>query len=207
MVRAPGPNGLVLASASPRRRELLTQVGIVPDAILQTDIDEAPRPGELPAALAGRLAADKASAAAKPGSGAAAGSYVLAADTVVALGRRILGKPADEAEARRFLGMLSGRRHRVHGGVAVIAPDGRRAQRVVTTVVRFKRLERAEIDAYIATGEWTDKAGGYGIQGAAAAFVPSIRGCYFNVVGLPLYDTLVLLRGLGFETHPAAGAG
>ncbi len=137
----------------------------------------------------------------------AAGAYLIAADTVVGLGRRVLGKPVDAAEARLFLEMLSGRRHRVYGGVSVIAPDGRRAERLVTTSVRFKRLERSEIDAYIAGGEWTDKAGGYGIQGLAGAFVPAITGSYFNVVGLPLYETLSLLRGLGFEASAATGAG
>jgi septum formation protein len=205
MARAPARARLVLASASPRRRDLLAQVGLVPDAFLAAEIDETPRKGELPGPLAARLACAKADAASSLPEAAA--SYLIAADTVVGLGRRILGKPADEAEARSFLEMLSGRRHRVYGGVSVIAPGGRRAARLVTTSVRFKRLERSEIDAYIAAGEWTDKAGAYGIQGAAGAFVPAITGSYFNVVGLPLYETLSLLRGLGFEASAATGAG
>ena len=205
MVRSPGPTRLVLASASPRRQDLLAQVGLFPDAILAAEIDETPRKGELPGQLAARLACAKSETASVLPE--VADAYLIAADTVVGLGRRILGKPADAAEARRFLEMLSGRRHRVYGGVSVIAPDGRRAERLVTTSVRFKRLERKEIDAYIASGEWADKAGAYGIQGAAGAFVPAITGSYFNVVGLPLYETLSLLRGLGFETNAATGAG
>jgi septum formation protein len=197
MVRSTGPQRLVLASASPRRLELLAQIGIVPDAVSPVDIDETPAPRELPGPLALRLACAKAEAAGASGGDA----WVLAADTVVALGRRILGKPADESEARKFLGMLSGRRHRVYGGICIIAPGARPASRLVTTAVTFKRLERAEIDAYIATGEWRDKAGAYGIQGYAGAFVRSLNGSYFNVVGLPLYETLSLLRGLGFN-HP-----
>ena len=190
-----GQERLVLASASPRRRELLAQIGIVPDAVLPADIDETPRAGELPGALAKRLATAKAHAAASARDG---GCFLLAADTVVGLGRRILGKPADAAEARRFLQMLSGRRHRVFSGVCVVAPDGRSASRLVFTSVRFKRLEDAEIDAYLGAGEWEGKAGGYAIQGRAGAFVPSITGSYSNVVGLPLTETLGLLRGLGF---------
>lgn len=194
MARTSVPDRLILASASPRRRELLAQIGIVPDLIAPTDIDEDPQPREQPGPLAARLAAEKAAAAAPHH----AGAYVLAADTVVGLGRRILGKPADADEARRFLGQLSGRRHRVYSGVTVIAPDGRTGRRLVTTTVHFKRLERAEIDRYLDGGEWDGKAGGYAIQGAAGAFVPSINGSYSNVVGLPLYETLSLLQGLGF---------
>lgn len=129
---------------------------------------------------------------------------MIAADTVVALGRRPLGKPADENEARRFLCMISGRRHRVYGGVAAVAPDGRRAGRLVTTVVGFKRLSPPEIEDYLASGEWRDKAGGYAIQGRAAAFVPLINGSYSNVVGLPLYETVSLLQGLGFRAGKRA---
>ncbi len=186
---------LVLASASPRRRELLAQIGIEPDTVAPTEVDERPRPGELPSHYAERLAAAKAEAAAARHPGA----YVLAADTVVAVGRRILPKPADEAEARRCLRLLSGRRHRVLGAVVVAAPDGRRVHRLVTTAVRFKRLSAAEIDAYLAGGEWRDKAGGYAIQGRAAAFVPAVTGSYSNVVGLPLAETAAMLAGVGYR--------
>lgn len=200
MAEAPGSQRLVLASSSPRRRQLLAQVGIVPDAVIPAEIDETPGERELPGHLARRLADAKAAAV-----GASAGdAFVLAADTVVAVGRRILGKPAGEDEARRFLGMLSGRRHQVYGGVAAIAPDGRRAGRLVRTAVAFKRLDRSEIESYVAGGEWRGKAGGYSIQGAAGAFVPRVNGSYPNVVGLPLYETLSLLRGIGYR--PAAAA-
>ena len=186
---------LVLASASPRRRELLAGIGILPDAVVPPDLDETPCRRELPARTARRLADSKADSIA----GREPEAFVIAADTVVALGRRPLGKPADENEARHFLGMISGRRHRVYGGVAVIAPDGRRAGRLVTTVVSFKRLSRPEVEDYLASGEWRDKAGGYAIQGRAAALVPRINGSYSNVVGLPLYETVSLLQGLGFR--------
>ena len=201
MVRTAGPQRLVLASASPRRQELLAQVGITPDAVSPADIDETPARGELPAALARRLADAKAVVAAKRHPG----DWILAADTVVAVGRRILGKPEDEAEARRFLRLLSGRRHKVVGGIAVVAPDGARRTRLVTTAVTFKRLEQGEIDRYLASGEWRGKAGGYAIQGRAGAFVRAIGGSYFNVVGLPLYETLALLRGSGFRLPDAEG--
>lgn len=188
---------LILASASPRRRDLLNQIGIVPDGILPAEIDEAPRPGELPRALAKRLAVMKADAVAelKPD------VFVLAADTVVAVGRRQLGKPADAAEARAFLEMLSGRRHRVFGGISVIAPDGRRSDRLSTTMVRFKRLAEAEIAAYLDTDEWRGKAGGYAIQGRAGAFVPAINGPYTNIVGLDLTLTKSMLDGLGWKAN------
>ena len=190
---------LILASRSPRRVELLAQVGLVPDAILPADVDESPLKGELPARHALRLAEAKAAsvAAAHPG------AYVLAAETVVACGRRILGKAHDAAMARRFLALLSGRRHRVLGGLAVAAPDGTLHCRLVTTAVVFKRLEAAEIDAYLAGGEWRDKAGAYAIQGKAAVFVRQINGSYSNVVGLPLYETWNLLAGLGYRSRPA----
>ena len=188
---------LVLASASPRRRELLAGIGIFPDAIIPPDMDETPYRRELPARTARRLAESKAESIAEREPEA----FVIAADTVVALGRRLLGKPADENQARRFLGMISGRRHRVYGGVAVAAPDGRRAGRLVTTVVSFKRLAPPEIEDYLASGEWRDKAGGYAIQGRAAALVPRINGSYSNVVGLPLYETVSLLQGLGFRAE------
>ena len=185
---------LVLASGSPRRRELLCQIGLAPDAVDPADLKESPRRRELPRAYAARLALAKAEAvkARHPG------DFVLAADTVVAVGRRILPKPEDGAAARRCLELLSGRRHRVLGGLVVMAPDGRTARRLVTTAVAFKRLSEGEIEAYIASGEWRDKAGGYAIQGLAAAFVPAINGSYSNVVGLPLAETQALLRGLGY---------
>ena len=186
---------LILASASPRRRELLAQIGIVPDAVLPAEIDETPRPGELPLATAKRLAVLKASAVAEQDPDA----FVLAADTVVAVGRRQLGKPADGAEARAFLEMLSGRRHRVFGGISVIAPDGRRSDRLSTSMVRFKRLADADIAAYLATDEWQGKAGGYAIQGRAGAFVPAINGSYTNIVGLDLALTKSMLEGLGWK--------
>ncbi|MGB0670522.1 MAG: Maf family protein [Rhodospirillales bacterium] len=193
----PSPSGppLILASSSPRRLDLLAQAGIVPDRILPTDIDEQALPNELPRALAGRLALAKAEAAAVH----APGAFVLAADTVVAVGRRALGKPADAAEARAFLKLLSGRRHRVLGGIALKAPDGRLATRLVTTAVRFKTLSGAEIERYVTGDEWRGKAGGYAIQGLAGAFVVGLSGSFTNVVGLSLYETVSLLEGLGWR--------
>jgi len=186
---------LVLASASPRRLELLRQIGIVPDVVDPAEIDETPLPRELPAAHAMRLACAKADAV-RPRHPDA---FILAADTVVACGRRILGKPEDEAAARRFLELLSGRRHRVYGGVAVIAPDGRVATRRVVSQVAIKRLGGPELAAYLTTGEWRGKAGGYAIQGLAATLVSWMQGSYSNVVGLPLYETAQLLAGLGYR--------
>jgi septum formation protein len=186
---------LILASASPRRLELLNQIGLRPDRVEPADIDEAPRRGELPAPHAARLAAEKASLIATRHPG----SFVIAADTVVAAGRRILPKAESPDVARQCLDLLSGRRHRVHGGLCVIAPGGRRAERMVTTAVVFKRLDGDEIDAYLAGGEWHGKAGGYAIQGFAAVFVRQIVGSYSNVVGLPLHETWQLLRGLGYR--------
>ncbi len=191
---------LILASASPRRRELLRQIAVEPAGIEPADIDETPRPRELPAAYAQRMAAEKAALIAPRHPGA----FVLAADTVVAAGRRILPKAEDAETARRCLELLSGRRHRVLGAVVLLGPGGRRAERLVTTVVAIKRLSPAEIEAYIECGEWHGKAGGYGIQGRAAAFIPWIRGSYANVVGLPLAETAALLAGLGYL--PAAPA-
>ena len=185
---------LVLASASPRRLDLLAQIGIAPDAVIPAEIDETPRPRELPRETARRLAIAKADAVAQRQSDA----FVLAADTVVAVGRRQLGKPQNQNEARAFLEMLSGRRHRVLGGISVVAPDGRRSDRVSTTVVRFRRLPAAEIDAYLAMDEWDGKAGAYGIQGAAGAFVPAINGSYTNIVGLDLTMVKAMLGGLGW---------
>lgn len=193
---APASSGiLVLASSSPRRRALLEQVGLPPDRIRPADIDETPSVGENPRALALRLAETKAAAV------AAGDAYVLAADTVVACGRRILGKPADAGEARAFLDRLSGRRHRVHTGVAAIAPDGRAASRSVTTQVLFKRLTPGEIAAYVVSREWAGKAGGYAIQGRAGGFVVAVNGSCSNVVGLPLYETRMLLAGLGYPVE------
>ncbi|MCW5774487.1 MAG: septum formation protein Maf [Rhodospirillaceae bacterium] len=183
----------VLASASPRRADLLRQIGIVPDRILPADLDETPRRGELPAPHALRLAEAKARAVAA----AEPESIVLGADTVVALGRRILPKAEDAATARRCLALLSGRRHRVLGGVCAIAPGGILRKRLVTSVVAFKSLAADEIEAYIASGEWHGKAGGYAIQGRAAALIRFLSGSYSNVVGLPLFETAQLLKGLG----------
>jgi septum formation protein len=186
---------LVLASASPRRLDLLRQIGIAPAAVDPAEIDEAPLKGELPAAYARRIAALKLEAVATRHPGA----FVLAADTVVACGRRILPKAEDEAAARRCLELLAGRRHHVLGGIAIIAPDGRRALRLVDTGVIFKRLSAQEVDAYIESGEWHGKAGGYAVQGRAATFVKAISGSYSNVVGLSLYDAAAMLTGLGFR--------
>ena len=185
---------LILASSSPRRRELLAQIGIVPDAIDPADIDETPRKGELPLRHAQRLATEKARLVAERHPGA----FVLGADTVVACGRRILPKAETEGEARACLALLSGRRHRVHGGIALVTPQGKLVRRRVTTVVALKRLTPREIEDYLASGEWQGKAGGYAIQGLAARFVRELIGSYSNVVGLPLYETVTLLEGQGF---------
>ncbi len=186
---------LVLASASPRRLDLLRQVGLEPVKIDPADIDESPRPRELPRAYALRMAEGKLAAVAARHPGA----IVLAADSVVACGRRILPKAETEAEARSCLALLSGRRHRVMGGVAAVGPAGKVRTRLVETVVRFKRLERTEIETYLAGGEWRGKAGGYAIQGRAAAFVDFISGSYSNVVGLPLFETVALLRAVSLS--------
>lgn len=186
---------LILASASPRRLELLRQIGLIPDRVEPAALDERALPRELPRLHAARLAAAKARSVAR----AFPDDFVLAADTVVACGRRILPKALDEASVRRSLELLSGRRHRVIGAVCAIAPGGRTAARLVTTVVTFKRLEGREIEAYLAAGEWHDKAGGYAVQGRAAAFVRHLSGSYSNVVGLPLFETAALLKGLGYR--------
>ena len=186
---------LILASASPRRLELLAQAGLTPDRVAPAEIDETPRKKETPRRLALRLACEKAEVVAAAGPS----GFVLAADTVVALGRRVLGKAETPDEARRFLELLSGRAHRVLTGVCVIAPDGRRANRVGEARVRFKRLTGREIDGYLASGEWRDKAGAYAIQGRAGGFVIDMSGSYSAVVGLPLYETLALLEGVGFR--------
>lgn len=191
---------LVLASASPRRLALLAQIGLVPDAVRPTETDETPRPGELPRAYCRRIARAKAEAAA---AAAAPDEVVLAADTTVAVGRRILGKPADAAEAGRFLRLMSGRRHRVITAVAVAA-GGRLRERVVESIVRMKRLGEDEIAGYLATGEWQGKAGGYAIQGRAGAFVPWTSGSFPAIVGLPLAETAALLAAAGLRPAPAA---
>ncbi|MDB5360661.1 MAG: septum formation protein Maf [Rhodospirillales bacterium] len=189
---APHPR-LVLASASPRRVDLLTQIGYPPDLIAPADIDETPLKDETPARHAERLAVEKARriAADHPT------DFVLGADTVVACGRRILPKAEDPATARKCLTLLSGRRHRVFGSVALIGPDGKLALRRVQSAVAFKRLSDAELDWYLASGEWHGKAGGYAIQGLAARFVREIVGSYSNIVGLPLFETTQLLIGRG----------
>ena len=187
---------LVLASSSPRRVELLGLVGIVPDRIDPADIDETPLKDETPSRLAARLATTKAQAVAERSPEA----VVLAADTVVAVGRRLLEKAADEAEAVRFLKLLSGRNHRVFTGVAVVA-GGKTTRRVVDTRVSFKVLSDAEIAAYVASGEWRGKAGGYGIQGRAGAFVTRLVGSYPAVMGLPLFETVNLLAGAGWRAR------
>lgn len=192
------PN-LILASASPRRLELLRQVHLEPGSIVPADIDEAAKPGELPKDLALRLAAGKARAVAADNPNC----FVLGADTVVARGRRGLGKPDSEGEARRMLELLSGRKHTVLGGVCVVDPGGVMHTRLVSTGVSFKRLDAREIDDYIRSSEWRGKAGGYAIQGLAAGFVRAISGSYSNVVGLPLFEVVQLLGGLGIR--PQAG--
>jgi septum formation protein len=184
---------LVLASASPRRLDLLRQIGVVPAQVRPTDIDESTLPDELPRAHAVRLAAAKAAAAATRDPGA----MILAADTVVALGRRILPKAEDRDTARRCLDLLSGRRHRVLGAICLCVPGRAPIERLSTTVVRFKRLDAVERDAYLDSGDWAGKAGGYAIQGGAAAFVAAISGSYSNVVGLDLFVVAQLLRGVG----------
>lgn len=186
--------GLALASASPRRLDLLRQIGLVPDRVDPADIDETPLRDERPRQLALRLAVAKGEAvrARLPG------MYVLSADTVVAVGRRLLPKTETEDEVRACLHLLSGRKHDVLTGVAVFSPDGRVASRVVEARVDFKRLSVQETEGYIRSGEWKGKAGGYGIQGRAGAFVIGVAGSYPAIVGLPLYETVSMLEGLGY---------
>jgi septum formation protein len=183
---------LILASASPRRLELLARLGLVPDAVCAADIDETPSKAELPREYARRMAREKAVAVA----GGAA--HVLGGDTVVALGRRILPKAEDEDTARQCLSLLSGRRHRVLSAIVLKAPDGTLRERLSDTVVRFKPLSNAEIDAYVAGGEWRGKAGGYAIQGSAEGLIAWIGGSHSGVMGLPLFETRALLRAAGF---------
>jgi septum formation protein len=196
---------LVLASGSPRRLSLIGQVGLEPDALRPCDIDETPRKGELPRAYANRLAKEKAEAgyAAVTRDEELAGAFVLAADTVVAVGRRILPKAELLDDAQQCLRLLSGRNHQVYTGVCVVTPKGTLRQRLVETRVRFKRLSNEDIEDYLATGEWQGKAGGYAAQGLAGSFIVKISGSYSNVVGLPLYETVSLLAGEGFPVHHA----
>ena len=183
---------LVLASASPRRLDLLARIGVVPDAVVPAEIDETPLKGEAPIAYARRIAAAKAAAVAE------AGALVLAADTVVAAGRRILPKAETEAEARAALSLLSGRRHRVHSAVTLIDAQGAARHRLSTSIVLFKPLGEGELATYLASGEWRGKAGGYAIQGRAEALVRMVSGSHSGVVGLPLYETRALLRAAGY---------
>ena len=199
---------LVLASASPRRLALLQQVGIEPDALLPADIDETPHRAELPRVLAARLSADKAEAAGRvmahrPELG---GAYLLAADTVVAVGRRILPKCETVGDAEHCLRLLSGRAHRVYTGVMLVTPKGAKRRRLVESRVRFKRLSSRDIESYLDSDEWRGKAGGYAIQGRAEAFVIRLIGSHSSVVGLPLYETVSLLDGEGFPVHPTPPA-
>jgi septum formation protein len=194
---------LVLASGSPRRIELLQQAGIEPDQLFPADIDETPMRAEHPRSLAKRLSRTKAERAfdALKTDPDAAGSFILAADTVVAVGRRILPKAELTDEASNCLRLLSGRSHRVYSGLCLVTPAGKVRQRLVETRVRFKRLSREELESYLASGEWRGKAGGYAVQGLAGTFVVKLVGSYTNVVGLPLYETVGLLTGEGFPVH------
>ena len=194
---------LALASGSPRRLALLEQIGVVPDAVLPCEIDETPQRGESPRALAQRLASQKAAAASaivkqRPDLDPC---LTLAADTVVSVGRRTLPKCEITDEAEACLQLLSGRAHRVYTGLVLALPSGAQRHRLIETRVRFKRLSREEIDAYLASGEWRGKAGGYAIQGLAGAFVLRLIGSYSNVVGLPLAETYGLLSGEGYHAH------
>lgn len=198
------PSALVLASGSPRRLELLQQVGIEPERLLPTNVDETPERAEHPRHLAKRLARLKAMAAfdALKGRGETAGRYTLGADTVVAVGRQVVPKAEIEEHAIEALRLLSGRTHRVFTGVCVVSPNGRVRERLTETRVRFKRLSREDIGRYVDSGEWQGKAGGYAIQGLAGGFVVRLVGSYTGVVGLPLYETLALLQGEGFVPAP-----
>lgn len=194
---------LILASSSPRRLALLNQIGIEPEHLLPADIDEAPEKGELPRKLAKRLAHGKAIAAQQKAKAAGFpdNSLVLAADTVVSVGRRILPKAETMEEASRCLRLLSGRGHRVYTGMCLLTPSGQVRQRLVETRIRFKRLSSKEFDSYLASAEWRGKAGGYAIQGIAGCFVVKLVGSYHAVMGLPLYETVALLSGEGYPVH------
>ena len=183
---------LILASQSPRRLELLARIGVVPDAVIPADIDETPLRDELPLPYAKRVAAGKAAAVAVPG------TLTLAADVVVAAGRRILPKTETEAEGRACLALLSGRRHRVHCAVTLIDGEGKARHRLSSSIVTFKRLSAEEMDAYLRSDEWRGKAGGYAIQGRAEALIKAMSGSYSGVMGLPLYETRALLRAAGY---------
>ena len=201
---------LVLASASPRRIELLQQAGIEPDRLYPADMDETPLRAEHPRSLAKRLSRAKAETALdglKRDGAEEAGSFILAADTVVSVGRRILPKAETTDEASNCLKLLSGRTHRVYTGICLITPAGKVRQRLSETRVRFKRLSREELEAYLASGEWRGKAGGYAVQGLAGTFVAKMVGSYTGVVGLPLYETVGLLTSDGYKVHPGWRAG
>jgi len=185
---------LILASASPRRVDLLAQIQVTPDSIVPPHIDETPLKDESPREMAVRLCRLKALEVQKNHPDAC----IIAADTVVAVGHRILGKAENKREAKRMLEMLSGRSHKVIGGLCVLAPGARQVVKAVTTSVTFKRLDTFEIETYIQSEEWMDKAGAYAIQGCAGAFVRRINGSYTNVVGLPLFETANALKGIGF---------
>jgi septum formation protein len=185
---------LILASASPRRLDLLAQIGVTPDTVDPADVDESALKGELPTDHARRLSAEKAAAVAARHTGA----LVLAGDTVVAAGRRILPKAESEEQARFCLRLLSGRRHRVHSAVTLIDVEGRATHRLSTSIVTFKRLHPDEVDAYVASGEWHGKAGGYAIQGRAAGLIRSLSGSHSGIVGLPLFEVRALLLAAGY---------
>lgn len=191
------PIRFVLGSASPRRRELLAQIGIVPDELRSADIDETPRRSEMPRDYVRRMAVEKAEALPL-----ADNEALLTADTTVSVGRRILGKPADREEAAQFMRLMSGRRHRVLTAI-VLRHQGRRWQRLVETQVRMRVLSAADLNAYLEIGDWQGKAGGYAIQGAAAAFIPWIQGSFSSVVGLPLAETAALLGAIGLTVRRA----
>lgn len=198
-----GRNKLILASGSPRRLQLLAQIGVEPDEIIPTDIDETPKKGEMPRNLAVRLARQKAEAAKKIADkdDALKDAHILAADTAVAVGRRVLPQAETLEEAEECLRLLSGKGHRVYTGVALIAPAGKLRQRLVETRVRFKRLSDEDREFYVGSGEWRSKAGGYAIQGIAGSFVTRLIGSYSNVVGLPLAETTALLIGEGYPVR------
>jgi len=196
---APSPAPLILASASPRRLDLLKQIGVTPDKVIPAEIDETPWPGEQPRAHAERLAREKAETIAK----AEKDAFVLSGDTVVACGRRILPKTQTEAEARECLKLLSGRRHRVFTGVALVTPHGATQSRVSESIVQLKRLSDREIAAYLASNEWRGKAGGYAIQGLAAGLISYLRGSHSNVIGFPLFEVAQLLEGADYPVFAA----